>query len=316
MEAMRSSRFFIVMSLLLGAMWIADLIWASRLGVRMAGLGNLIATILLMAINFIFYRRLREGDRAAGLVAVFGILFALTSGSAALSYFAATVGRPYADAMLARGDAALGFDWLAWYHVVQDHRLLRGLLHGAYVVLVPEMVLFIIALPLSGMLPRAYELLSGLAISLIPTLILFALFPAECAWVVFQAEPGRMPLFLRDLVALRSGAMPVVEIGRLNGLVTFPSFHTVMAILMTYAARGTRFLFLACVVNGLMIVGCLSEGGHYLVDLIAGGVIAIGTIVVLRYLARRGSGDVGDVAHVAGDMGKLALSMKLPRDER
>lgn len=270
----------------LAAIWGADLAWAAHAGLRLIGAGYLGIALLLLAANFLLFRRYDAGDRAAALVSGFALFFALASGTALMSYLAATLDRPLADPWLARADAALGFHWLDWYRFVQSRPLLHTLFAIAYNSLVPQALLCIFAFPLSGMAARNQELLACFAVSMVPTLILFALFPAACPWVYFDAKPGFIAVHWIDLQALRAGALPALDLQRIHGLVTFPSYHAVMAVLLAYAARGTRFMFLSGVVNGLMLLALLSEGGHYLVDLIAGVAVALGTIAVVR-LARR-----------------------------
>ncbi|HVC60667.1 MAG TPA: phosphatase PAP2 family protein [Acetobacteraceae bacterium] len=280
------------------AIWGADLAWAAQSGLRLVGIGYLAIALLLLAGNFAFYRRRDAGDRSAALVSGYAMFFAIASGTALMSYLAATLDRPLADPWLARADAALGFHWLDWFHFVRAHHLLHGLLATAYATMFPQVLLCLFALPLSGMVMRNRELLALFAVSMVPTLILFALFPAACPWVYFDAQPGFVAVHMIDLQALRSGAFPVLDLQRIHGLVTFPSYHAAVAVLLVYIARGTRFVFLSAVVNGLMLLSALSEGGHYLVDLIAGVAIALGTILVVRRAMRWVSGS-GVPAHGA-----------------
>ena len=73
-----------------------------------------------------------------------------------------------------------------------------------------------------------------------------------------------------------------------QGLVTFPSFHTSLAIITTYAVRGIKVVATpVAILNGIVIISTLPEGGHYLIDLIAGAVISTIAIVAIRtrYLA-------------------------------
>jgi membrane-associated phospholipid phosphatase len=72
-----------------------------------------------------------------------------------------------------------------------------------------------------------------------------------------------------------------MNLQRLDGLITFPSFHTAVAVLMVHAARGTSCFWLAIVVNALMILSTFTEGGHYLVDVVAGAAIALLAIGVV-----------------------------------
>ena len=278
----------IALAVSLTGLWIGDMIWAAGSGVRFAGLGNLVATMLLMLLNAAIYKRLRAGERVADLTLGFALFFALATGTGALSYLAATLGRPFADPWLSRADAALGFDWLLWWSFVQSRPLLHVILHAAYLTMMPQIFLCLVTLPLAGMAARSRELVVALAISMVPTLILFALFPAQCAWSYYAVQPDAPAAFLADLMALRSGALPVLDLQQIHGLVTFPSYHTISAILLAYAARGTPWMFLSGVVNGLMIISTLSEGGHYLTDVITGAILAIVTIAAIRLWSQAG----------------------------
>jgi membrane-associated phospholipid phosphatase len=85
-------------------------------------------------------------------------------------------------------------------------------------------------------------------------------------------------------MGLRSGPAAVLDFRKMEGLVTFPSFHTVLAIITAYAFRGFRLLALpALVLNGAVIVSTLPEGGHYLVDVLAGALIAAAGIALVRW---------------------------------
>ena len=64
---------------------------------------------------------------------------------------------------------------------------------------------------------------------------------------------------------------------------SFPSGHTILAVIMTYALRGSRWTLIpAIIVNGLMLVSTVPHGGHHLIDLIVGGAIAACAIFVVR----------------------------------
>lgn len=81
--------------------------------------------------------------------------------------------------------------------------------------------------------------------------------------------------------------MAALRLDDLYGLITFPSFHVAAAVLIAYAARGTPLAFLALVLNLVMAVSALSEGGHYLVDVLAGAAVAGLAIGVVRWFDRR-----------------------------
>ena len=88
---------------------------------------------------------------------------------------------------------------------------------------------------------------------------------------------------MRHLLALRTDPQHVLDLNNLPGLVTFPSFHTAMGIIAIYCSRGTPWLFWpSLIINILMISSTPLFGSHYLIDVIAGAVVALGTILFIR----------------------------------
>ena len=69
----------------------------------------------------------------------------------------------------------------------------------------------------------------------------------------------------------------------MQGIVTMPSYHTVMAVLLTYAFRRTGLIgYGIATLNLVMLLSIPPIGGHYLVDVLAGGALALGAIAVQR----------------------------------
>ena len=79
---------------------------------------------------------------------------------------------------------------------------------------------------------------------------------------------------------LRDGTFKLIDLGNMQGLVSIPSFHTVLAILLSHAMRRTRVAAVFWVLNAWMIVSTPRYGSHYLVDIIAGALTAIAAIVL------------------------------------
>jgi membrane-associated phospholipid phosphatase len=68
------------------------------------------------------------------------------------------------------------------------------------------------------------------------------------------------------------------------GIITFPSFHATMAVMWTLAMREMRYgFYVVALVNVLMLLACMPIGYHYLVDVIAGGMIGFGSLRVARF---------------------------------
>nr|WP_294846536.1 phosphatase PAP2 family protein [uncultured Sphingomonas sp.] len=67
---------------------------------------------------------------------------------------------------------------------------------------------------------------------------------------------------------------PKLSIVHANGVITFPSFHTVCALLIAQAWHGHRWLgWPSKLLTAAIILSCVPIGGHYLIDLAAGGVV-------------------------------------------
>lgn len=266
------------------ALWLVDLAWAASAGLSVLQLGALSATLLLLGGNLLVYRRMRGGERAYDLARSVAIFIALGTGFTLLSYLGLTLHAPLADRWLAQADAALGFDWTAWYRFVRAHKLFSSLLLFAYRSLGPQLAITLFALPLSGMAARNREFLTATALALLSAVLISALLPAESAWVWHRSEEEIAPGPWKDFLAMRDGRLTLLDLQQLRGLVTFPSFHAAMAVVLAWVARGTRFAWLSAALNLLMLASTPTEGGHYLVDALAGAAIAAAAIVAARRL--------------------------------
>ncbi|MFO1023612.1 MAG: phosphatase PAP2 family protein [Acetobacteraceae bacterium] len=285
--------------LVLAVIWTADLAWAAWAGIAVLQLGMLAGTVLILLGNVWLYRRITGGERAFELALGITVFFSLGLGFTLLSYLVLTLHLPLADRWLAAVDEALGFDWPAWNRFVHNHTLFHTLLVAAYRSLGVQMLITLFALPLSGMVRRNREFLTATGISLLLTVTIAALLPAESAWVWYKSGEPVAPGPLADFLAMRRGGAVAVDLRDLRGIVTFPSFHVVMAVLLAWASRGTRFSLLSLVINGLMIVATPTEGGHYLIDGIAGLAIAAVSIAGAQRLL--GPAPTGRVASAYGD---------------
>ena len=74
---------------------------------------------------------------------------------------------------------------------------------------------------------------------------------------------------------MRGGGPLSFDLSQLQGLISFPSYHTVLAVLLTYAHRRSALLPPIALVNGVMLFSIPSYGGHYLIDMIAGAAVAL-----------------------------------------
>jgi membrane-associated phospholipid phosphatase len=218
-----------------------------------------------------------------------------------LTYLAAASGYPLVDSASARLDAILfGFDWNVEANWVSNHPTLDWLLQQAYFSLYYQGALVFLIGSISRPGERNGEIIWQFCISLALTCAIFYFTPA----VAHVAHAGTD--WLKTLMMIRSGEWTSLDFSHVEGIITFPSFHTTLAILLTYAVRHHRWALAVLVpLNMLLIVATLSVGGHYLVDLPAGAAVAFISIFATRLIRQllakfplRASLDVTDPALV------------------
>jgi hypothetical protein len=75
----------------------------------------------------------------------------------------------------------------------------------------------------------------------------------------------------------------------MEGIITWPSFHAVFAVLTPYVHRPPMRTFVpVAAVNVLMLIAIPTNGCHYLVDVLAGLALAFMSIMVVRGAFRIG----------------------------
>jgi hypothetical protein len=195
-------------------------------------------------------------------------LFFVNAGTL-LTYIAATCGGTLHDTTLASIDRALRFDWPGWAEFLAPHPAMRFVLWLAYSSPFLQIVITIFWLARTELDGYNYELLTNNIISLLVTTAIFSMYPA------FGVRTSGRALELSTLVTLRAGTPAAFDLSHLQGLISFPSYHTVLAVLLTYAHRRSQLLLPIAAINAVMLVSIPTFGGHYLVDMIAGAVVAL-----------------------------------------
>ncbi|MFM7444369.1 MAG: phosphatase PAP2 family protein, partial [Tabrizicola sp.] len=71
----------------------------------------------------------------------------------------------------------------------------------------------------------------------------------------------------------------------ITGVVAFPSYHMIMALMVVWFVRGTFAFLPLAAVNVAMVPATLTHGGHHLVDLLAGlAVFALSVWIAQRII--------------------------------
>ena len=271
----------------IAALAICDWLWARHAGLTFGHWTQVaVLTGLLLAIGF-FYGSIRRNAQLADMALWGAVVTAFSIAAAIFTYLTATLAFPLIDSELARIDAGLGFSWPAWFQFVKSHFWLKGLFAIIYAILLPECAAAIVYFAHRGRSDRIAEFLWGALLSILITAPISGIVPALGAFVHFGVPGPAEATYLPHLLALREGTASAFSMNELQGIITMPSYHTVLAILIVYAFRGCGRLFtLVLVLNSVMLLTLPSEGGHYLIDLIAGGAIATVTIAIISAAAR------------------------------
>ncbi|TSE07576.1 phosphatase PAP2 family protein [Mesorhizobium intechi] len=202
---------------------------------------------------------------------------------------ASSTGRELVDAQLAAIDRAVGFDWLAFLSAMNGDPIVSKVLVLAYHTAGLQVLALLISYAAMQRADRMIEFTVLNLVCLTITGILVAFFPAAGAYAYFNPPPGAYNNFTEHagmwhystLLKLRSGDPFTLFLDDPQPLVTFPSYHTAVGIFVAWSARGFRFFWPVAALEAVMILSTLPEGGHHLVDVVAGGIVAVLAIVAV-----------------------------------
>lgn len=238
-----------------------------------------------------FYGHVRPDRRIATMMAAAAFMIALGATEGALTYPAAALGWPLQDQAFVQFERAFGLDWPKIAGALSMYGWLNAIWAIAYLSSLPQIPVAVIALAIVDRHERLATYLTLLATTLLCTIALSALLPAIGPIPTFAiqgdefrrlGEGGKS--FLSDFYALRGGRFAIFDLARLEGIITFPSFHCVLAILTAWALAPLRWIGIPFVLlNVLVIISTVPQGGHYLADVVAGCAIAGLPILMLAW---------------------------------
>lgn len=256
--------------------------------------------IIGMALRGLNAAKLGAIVQAAVLFLVLGFLTML---DAALF---ATSAQPLVDGILSAADGRMlgQFSWPGMIRSLQPYRRTLWVLAYAYASLTWQPFVLMPALILLRDEARAWRFLTGWGLALLACLLVFPWWPATGAFAFHGLRPQQVPAihirsawrFLTLFQGLRAGSIRELGAGALNGIITMPSFHAAGAVVLGWGFAQLAWLrwpFL--LLNLAMFVSAVPMGGHYLVDVLAGGGVAVAAICLagrLHHVRRPAEGDV------------------------
>lgn len=252
--------------------------------------GRMIAVVVMFAmvapLPMYWHEKGRAAWRESALVIPWEMLLAATLSFPVL--IAARLRMPLQDAVFGRVDQALGVSVpaiAAW----ADHHWLGAVINRSYPWLLPLLAVSCFAPPLLGKMKQAREFLLGNLIAFAVGVPLFALLPAVGPWYYYHLAPNPAQASCwAQLLSLRLPG-PYLFQDQAAGVVCFPSFHVVWAILCAAALWGFRPLRIpVALLSAMIIASTLTTGWHYFSDVLGGIVVAAISMGIARFYATRG----------------------------
>ena len=227
-------------------------------------------------------------------------LFSL--GGTLLNYLGFTFHRPFIDASLAAADASLGFDWPGYVAWIESVPAADFLLSVAYEASLPQVVVIVLVLGLGARKAELDRFSIAFMVGGLTTILFWTAYPSYGAFH-HRVEVG-LPVpeqglfttvdYSRYLLALKAGVFSPLRLDELKGLIGFPSFHTVLALLSTWAVWRVRFVGpLVAALNVAVLFAIPGDGGHFLVDVAGGILVTLFAIAVANAVTRTTSASAG-----------------------
>ena len=272
--------------------------------IHVTGLGSPAIAFTLMAamvlpLPLYWHEKAKMDLFDAGVTIFWGLLLAL-----ALPFpvdIAARMGMrmPLQDLHFARLDQMLKISVPGVTGWAYHHRL--GILaNKSYSLLIPMLPISFMLPALAGKVRHAQQFLVQNLIAFAIGLPIFALFPAVGPWYGYhiaatsdqlQCQAG---LFLLRVPGPYAFSPPA-------GIVCFPSFHVVWAILCGAALWGFRPLRVPVVIlSGLIVFSTVTTGMHYFCDVLGGAILAILSIALAEMLRIRDQNAVAQAGKICG----------------
>ena len=260
------------------------LAWDKDVTVTLDGYRFSIGFAIVMIALGQFYRQVRKAERIALTAHVLALFIAF---SVVASLFNLLLLPRYSvpiDATLVWLDSWFGYSWpeaCAW---ISRYPLLSDTLRQVYNLTLAQILFVFLFLGMANDRRQLHAAMLAMVFAALATIFCWALFPSSGASSYWTLSP-EIDRVVRPVVNSAYGAelnrllatgVKDISTLRVTGLVGFPSFHTVMALMSLIAiwpyAVGRFALIL---LNAALLPAILIHGGHNLMDVLGGMLITI-----------------------------------------
>jgi membrane-associated phospholipid phosphatase len=239
-----------------------------------------------------FYKHVRRDDTVWLIGHVTAQIICATAALGVLSYLSAGLNFPLHDEQLIKLDAMLGFDWREHMAFVNRNPWLADIFTLAYFTSGPQIMIILGLMFMFRQSQHIQRFIVAFMLTALLTIFFAATFAAFGGYVHYNIDvatqlPNLHPAAARvhelPMMGMRNGTTHILAFP-LEGIVTFPSFHSALAMVMTYACWPVKKLFWpVAALNVVVLLSTPTNGGHYLFDIFGG--VACAAIAI--WLAQR-----------------------------
>lgn len=190
---------------------------------------------------------------------------------------------PVADALLAQGDAMIGMNVGEVARFVAAVPALSSVLDFVYRTTGPACAAALLWNLVTKNRAHLWQVVATVIVAMQVTAVASIFFPARGSTVFLglgalhgAGLPPEAGIYaVAAFEHFYAGDELLVGMEQLNGTVTFPSFHTVLALVIVQALAHSPLRWPAVAWGALTIVATVPIGGHYVVDLVGGMLVWI-----------------------------------------
>lgn len=208
-----------------------------------------------------------------------------------ISHIGLRLRRPMIDDLLSAADLAMRVSTPSVVLAFSEHPLTLQLLAFSYSSVLPLCFVSVLYLSVNGRASRTWEAVASFSCCIIVASLIGAFYPAIGNFAhanlktatVLGFPPGSGVYHLPVFNMLYRGNDPVFDLAEMNGVVTFPSFHLVMALIFAWAMRQNGLISWAAILwSATIVVSTIPIGGHYIIDLYAGLILWAATVATIH----------------------------------
>ncbi len=240
-----------------------------------------------LLLPYVFYKSFRPDLRMVALLETTFFAFAYSPLMLLLTCLVATQNQPLIDSTLVSIDNYLGVYVQAIDFWFRGHDIWQRIFEFMYNTFLYQFPFVLFYFTYSNKPIYLQRFLMMIMIATPLTITISGFFPALGPFEWYHYMPHiRVSNALHHMIELRQN---IVDINKEPGIVTFPSFHTVMALLYTYIFKNEKLIIFipVLIINLLMIFSCIPIGEHYFIDLPAAIPVFLVTIGIERILYKK-----------------------------